>query len=243
MFGLCCRSKHYQIQFYKTIPMKKRLFSILFSALICFPFIQLTAQDSICNDSKAKNTGETAPCRYPATRKIFKKTTKLDKLLTETSGLLYSKGFIWTHNDGGGEAALYKVNPKNGKIVQKVSISNAKNKDWEDLAQDDQFIYIGDFGNNQGQRKDLKIYKIKKADLNENNTTASAEILTFSYPEQTDFAISDQHNFDCEAFFCWNNQLHLFTKNRKMPKRNTIPFPLKQAITKPSYRKHSTQKA
>lgn len=206
--------------------MKKRLLNILFAFLICFPAIPLAAQDNICNDPKAKNTGKSAPCKYPATRKIFKKTTKLDHVLAETSGLLYVKGFIWTHNDGGGEAALYKVDPKNGKILQKVSITNTKNKDWEDLAQDDKFVYIGDFGNNRGRRKDLIIYKIKKAELNKNSTTASAEMLAFSYPEQTDFAVSDQHNFDCEAFFCWNNELHLFTKNRgnAQTQHYTIPI-------------------
>jgi len=176
--------------------MNNRLRGLLLCLLLCFFFSQITAQ--LCTSK----------------RKIFKKITKLDNALNETSGLLYNKGHIWTHNDGGDQPALYKVSPKNGRIVQKIIISNAKNVDWEDIAEDKQHIYIGDFGNNYGMRKDLTIYKIKRADINEKTQKLKAEIITFSYPEQTDFQRSKTHNFDCEGFFISNNELHLFTKNR-----------------------------
>jgi len=167
------------------------LFLCLF---LCFFFSEMTAQCS--------------------KRKIFKKITKLDNLLNETSGLLYDRGYIWTHNDGGDQPALYKIAPQNGRIVQKIIISNAKNIDWEDIAQDKHHIYIGDFGNNYGMRKDLTIYKINRTEINEKTKEVKAEIITFSYPEQTDFQRSNTHNFDCEGFFVSNGELHLFTKNR-----------------------------
>lgn len=168
----------------------------------------------ICDDPQAINHNMSFDtCEYPRTKKRFKTVTKLDDTVNETSGLIYDKGFIWTHNDSGGEAALYKINPKTGNIVQKVTITNAKNIDWEDLAQDANHIYIGDFGNNLGYRKDLKIYKIAKAGINENTIEATAEVISFSYPEQTSFTKDKNHNFDCEAFFVYNGALHLFTKN------------------------------
>ncbi len=193
----------------------KSLISIFSYCLFsCFFIIEIAAQDRSCNDPKAKNTGSKAPCKYPNARKIFKKTTKLTDTLFENSGLLYDAGYIWTHNDGGGEAALYKINAKTGEIIQKINIKDAVNKDWEDLAQDESFIYIGDFGNNNGVRKDLRIYKVKKEDIGTNTKDVSAQVINFSYPEQTTFTRNDQHNFDCEGFVACQGELHLFTKNR-----------------------------
>jgi len=171
----------------------------LYFSLICLSFLFLS---------------RTTAQELPQKRKIFKKTTKLDEALNETSGLLYDNGNIWTHNDGGDEPALYKVDPKSGKITQKLLISNAKNVDWEDITQDEHHVYIGDFGNNYGMRKDLTIYKIKRTALAGKTPTVEAEIITFVYPEQIDFQRSNTHNFDCEGFFVWNGELHLFTKNR-----------------------------
>jgi hypothetical protein len=37
---------------------------------------------------------------------------------------------------------------------------NAKNTDWEALTNDGNNFYIGDFGNNDGSRRDLTIYKV-----------------------------------------------------------------------------------
>jgi hypothetical protein len=165
------------------------------------------------------------PFAYNRKKKSFKKVTKLDEAVNETSGLIYDQGFIWTHNDSGGEAALYKINPKTGKVIQKVMVKNAKNTDWEDLAQDKDYIYIGDFGNNSGYRKDLKIYKIAKKDIQENTTEVDAQTIDFSYPDQTDFTKGNNHNFDCEAFFVYNGQLHLFSKNRNDKKTKHYALP------------------
>ncbi len=187
--------------------MNNKLYYVLLSLLWCFFTIQMTAQE------------------LPSKRKIFKKITNLDQALDETSGLLCDNGDIWTHNDGGDEPALYKVDPTSGKVIQKILISNAQNIDWEDITQDEHYVYIGDFGNNYGMRKDLTIYKIKRAALSEKRTTVKAEIITFTYPQQSNFKSSQAHNFDCEGFFAWNGQLHLFTKNRGdgMTQHYTLP--------------------
>jgi len=170
-------------------------------------------------------TTQTTAQKLPQKRKIFKKNTNLDQALNETSGLLYDNDQLWTHNDGGDEPALYKVDPKSGKILQKLLISNAKNIDWEDITQDEKYVYIGDFGNNYGMRTDLTIYKIKRAALSRKSPETKAEIITFTYPEQADFKRSRTHNFDCEGFFALNGELHLFTKNRGdgMTQHYTLP--------------------
>ena len=138
--------------------------------------------------------------------------TKLTDTTKESSGLTYIDGTLWTHNDSGGEPKLYAIDKKNGKIVRTVTISNATNVDWEDLAYDSTHLFIGDFGNNMGKRKNLRIYKIKRSDLKQ-KTAIKAEIIDFSYATQTNFTSSSNNNFDCEAFIVYENKLYLFSKN------------------------------
>jgi len=78
--------------------------------------------------------------------------------ISETSGLIYYDNKLITHNDSGNAAELYEINSVNGSITRTITISNATNIDWEDIAQDDTYIYIGDIGNNSGSRTDLKFY-------------------------------------------------------------------------------------
>ena len=52
----------------------------------------------------------------------------------ETSGLLFLDGKIMTHNDSGDAANLYEIDSLSGIIVRTISISNATNIDWEDMA-------------------------------------------------------------------------------------------------------------
>jgi hypothetical protein len=141
------------------------------------------------------------------------KITNLHTAINETSGLINFNGRIITHNDSGGEPALYEIDITNGNVNRIVTISNANNKDMEDITQDENYIYIGDMGNNSNKRTDQAIYKIKKSDYLANNEVV-AEKITFSYKEQTDFTSSNQStNFDSEALVNIDNSLFLFTKN------------------------------
>lgn len=142
------------------------------------------------------------------------KTVKLQEKLKEISALEYDDGFFWGLNDSGGEAEIYKFNSETGKISQTVSISNATNRDWEEMTMNDDYIFIGDFGNNNGNRKDLVIYYIKRSEIgNRAEESLNAQKIEFNYPEQTNFNPGKQAtNFDCEAMFYHNGKLHLFTK-------------------------------
>ena len=138
--------------------------------------------------------------------------THLGSDLQEVSGLAYIDGTLWGHNDSGGKSELYAINSKNGKVLKKVNILNALNVDWEDLTFDETHLFIGDFGNNDGMRKDLKIYKIKLADL-KTKTSLNAEIIEFSYAKQSKFTKNAKTNYDCEAFVAYEEKLYLFSKN------------------------------
>ncbi|MFK7808137.1 MAG: hypothetical protein AB8F74_10090 [Saprospiraceae bacterium] len=142
-------------------------------------------------------------------RKTTERRFKLPPVLKEVSGLyLESPQQFWWLNDGGDAAALY-ITDGRGEMMDTILFENLKNRDWEDLTNDDSGnIYIGDFGNNRNQRKDLRIYIYNK------NTTAIDSII-FKYPDQNQFPpFSKNWNYDMEAFLWHNNELHLFSKNR-----------------------------
>jgi len=148
----------------------------------------------------------------------------------ESSGLIFWEGLLWTHNDSGGDAAIYGIDTVTGTIVRKVFLKGVKNFDWEDITQDAAYIYIGDFGNNDGARKTLFVYKIAKGGITNDKDVVfvPAQQIAFSYADQESFKKNRYaHNFDCEAFFAFEKHLYLFTKNwddqktrlYKLPKR------------------------
>ena len=139
--------------------------------------------------------------------------TSLDDLIEETSGLIYIDSRVITHNDSGGEASLYEINLTNGNVSRTVAINGASNIDWEDICDDENYIYIADIGNNNGNRTNLKIYKVlKSAYLSTNEVTT--EVINFSYADQTDFTSAPQAtDFDAEAIISFGNDLYIFTKN------------------------------
>lgn len=139
----------------------------------------------------------------------------LNSTINETSGLISINQKLITHNDSGGEAALFEVDSVTGNFTRKVYLSNATNNDWEDICTDSLYIYIGDMGNNSGARTNLKIYRVLIADyLNTPNDTVTANIINFSYADQTNFTpTSYSTNFDAEAIIAINDSLYIFTKN------------------------------
>lgn len=139
---------------------------------------------------------------------------KLPKILEETSALVYYDNLFWTINDSGGEPEVYAFN-REGTLKKQVKITDAKNKDWEALAINKTHLFIGDFGNNFGMRKDLTIYAVKLDQLKNPNATVDFTI-QFRYPEQ-DSWIKAQWNtpYDCEAMIATKKEIHLFTKDWK----------------------------
>lgn len=150
-----------------------------------------------------------------ASAQIAKDITTLETpALDETSGLLFYNNTLITHTDSGGKAQLYEINATTGAITRMVDITNATNVDWEDIAQDAAYIYIGDIGNNSGNRTDLKIYKISKSDYNTSDGKVTAEIISYSYADQLDFTPSpNMTNWDAEGLISYGDRLLIFTKN------------------------------
>ncbi|MCW0484289.1 T9SS type A sorting domain-containing protein [Gaoshiqia sediminis] len=164
---------------------------------------------------------------FLATGQQLSLVTALSGTVNETSGLLYLDQRIVTHNDSGGEAALYEIDSATGNVLRKVTVANASIVDWEAICADDTYLYIGDFGNNSGSRTNLKIYRVELSDyLETENDVVTAQSISFSYADQTDFtATSYSTNFDAEAFVAVGNQLYVFTKNWGDGKTNIYPVP------------------
>ena len=111
---------------------------------------------------------------------------------------------LYTFNDGGNPNLVFEIDENSGKILNKLQ-ANFPNKDWEAITNDGENLYIGDFGNNAGNRKDLAIYKIE-------NSTNSYKI-QFNYQNQKNFKTNYlNHDFDCEAMIFLDNKIHIFSK-------------------------------
>lgn len=139
---------------------------------------------------------------------------QLPKKVDEQSGMIWYKDLIWVNNDSGGAPTLYAYN-KNGKLKQQLHIEGGSNQDWEALAEDEKYFYIGEFGNNNGTRKNLKVFRVDKSKINDKpELSIKADEIDFAWADQKEFKRKKHnHNFDCEAFLSYGDSLYFFTKN------------------------------
>jgi len=139
---------------------------------------------------------------------------QMDPALSENSGLIFYDNLLWTFNDSGGENKIYGFD-FSGNIKKEIELTGAFNVDWEEIAQDEKHIFIGDFGNNNGTRKNLKIYRISKKDIDQNpKQEIDWEVIQFDYANQENFGYPPLTTpFDCEAMVQLNDTLFLFTKD------------------------------
>ena len=146
---------------------------------------------------------------------MFNPTVKaeLPKEISETSGLFFYNGRLWTHNDSGGKPILYGLDTLTFEVVQRITLAHVKNKDWEDICTDGTTVFVGDFGNNKGSRKNMKIFMFPLSDIpNEGDATLKVDSILFRFADQTNFEKRKNHDFDCEAMFATEDYLYLFSK-------------------------------
>lgn len=158
-----------------------------------------------CQSDQRRNGFEKARSDYKVS-----KIGRLPTIAGESSGLARYEAHksLWTHNDSGGRPELYEIDYE-GNLLSTLIVPQVQNTDWEDLAQSaDGTLYIGDMGNNGNTRQDLKIYSLSPMQK-------SLPPITFRYADQTAFPPPPSaFNFDCEAFFFYQDTLYLFSKNR-----------------------------
>ena len=119
----------------------------------------------------------------------------LPKIINETSGLeFYNNNFI-THNDSGGEPSLYVFNEM-GEVIETIGLDKnpyfeIENNDWEDITNDNEYLFVADTGNNFGNRDNLNIIRVSKGtDLMVDG------IIEISYSDQESFFPRPKHKYD-----------------------------------------------
>ena len=187
------------------------LLSILFSPIIYGQFGCTDSQASNFNASASINDGS---CLYNPTNYSLNLVANLVDTLSENSGLVWAAGKLYTFNDSGSGTKVYEVTA-NGTIIRTIHIANSTNVDWEAMTSDSTYFYLGDFGNNNGNRTDLCIYRLLKSEvINNTIDTVVAEKMNFSWADQLDFTSAfNANDFDCEAFYATEDSLFLFSKN------------------------------
>jgi hypothetical protein len=202
----------------------KFLKTLLCISICCLSHHLLQAQSYGCTDSLALNFDPFAQlnngaCVYPISSITLPSATALPQAVEEISGQIFDNGHLWAHNDAGNSPTLFSIDTGNGSIKRRIHIANYPNVDWEAITADNYYLYIGDIGNNNGTRTDLRVLKIAKTDLYKNpnkpiDTVNVVQVLPFRYGRQTSFSSSSNHNWDSEAMVFYKDTIHIFSKNR-----------------------------
>jgi hypothetical protein len=133
-----------------------------------------------------------------------------DRNVREASGLVKSRKqrkVFWTHNDSGDRARLFAIfvdeDSKSSKVIAEVTVMNAGNRDWEDLAlwkaNGGDKLCAGDIGS---VRKEVVVYCFPEPSLSIINSSSSVEVKQFikvPFTEKFRFEYPDDDKFDAET--------------------------------------------
>jgi hypothetical protein len=150
--------------------------------------------------------------------------------IAESSGLVRSRrheGVFWTHNDSGDAPRIFAITAE-GRLLGEFAVEGARNRDWEDIAADEAGnLYLGDFGNNWNERRNLVVYRIPEPDPFGSGRVARADrVLAFRYADQDAFPVKGRRNFDAESLFWMQDSLYIFTKHRSDTQTKLYRLPL-----------------
>jgi len=140
---------------------------------------------------------------------------ELVKELKEISGIITVDKNVWAITDKP-HASVYKLDMQ-GNLVQEVDIKNIEATDVEAVTADNSFIYIGDLGDNIGDRGERKIIKVATNSIipSGKKVEANGDVITFSFPGAVEAESKKTNNYDCEAMLSFKDSLYVFTKDRE----------------------------
>jgi hypothetical protein len=95
-----------------------------------------------------------------------------------------------------------------------VTITGAKNYDWEALTGDaDGNMVVADVGNNISNRRQLNLYLFKEPSA-QNPEVTEVKTIPFIWPDQKEFPDPDLKH-DCESIFKIRGNIYFLTKHRR----------------------------
>lgn len=155
----------------------------------------------------------------------------------EASGLAVSRrtsDLLWTHDDSGGDAALYAVDTQ-GRRRGTLRILGVENKDWEDLASFEKdgkaWLLIADTGDNDAKRDTVRLHVVEEP--------ASTQLFpteeTHARPAYTIRLRYEDGSRDCEAVAVDATEgfVYLLTKRETPPRLYRVPLgaPREKTVT------------
>ncbi len=166
-------------------PMTFRLLSIIcVAALLIVPFAILLATSGSPHQQESEILQRLCIVQSPA--------------ISENSGIIRAQNTdqaIWTHNNSGGKPTVFLFSQKTGKTIGTAQLVDAKNVDWEDIANfrdgEQNFIAVADIGDNLKNRQSYQLFIFSEPEL---------ESPDHDEPTVQDFKIKDwtQINFQYE---------------------------------------------
>lgn len=133
----------------------------------------------------------------------------LNAQVAETSGLACVDDQLWTLNDSGNASEIYPLSPQ-GDVGAAVRLP-LTNVDWEAITAYGNTVFIGDIGNNSGQREHIVIHRFQL----HGGRAEQLQSFTLQYPNKPTGGLTPYaHDFDAEALVALDAQtLLLFSKS------------------------------
>ncbi len=118
-------------------------------------------------------TGQPEPGEAKASRPVVELVGRLQNGdIDEASGIARSQrrdDLFWVVNDSG-KSRVHAIDSR-GRMLGRVKVEKASNSDWEDIASFDfdgkSYLLVADIGDNDGKRKDVRLYFIEEPDPGE----------------------------------------------------------------------------
>jgi len=126
----------------------------------------------------------------------------LPEQLSESSALSCDGDSLWSLNDSGNAAQLFQLS-KTGQLL-KLNQQKIWNQDWEAMEWVGDQLWVGDVGNNSGDRTELRLYGF-------NRELKQTQRVRLMVPEAKRSLM--RHDVDFEALVQWQQQLWLVSKS------------------------------
>ncbi|NLW18352.1 MAG: hypothetical protein GXY81_01500 [Candidatus Cloacimonetes bacterium] len=147
--------------------------------------------------------------------------------INEASGLASSiktPGLLYTHNDSGGEAAVYVLN-KHALMPAVIVLDGVKNRDWEDIStcidpkDSKPYVYVGDIGDNNANHTSSFIYRFEEPEILDT-------LITISKIDKIEFTYEDGPR-DAEALFVdpLSGDIYVISKRDENSGIYRLPYP------------------